>query len=97
MDVAGTLFNNLIPDVREFFISEAVQVPQRLKIDPNHQGKQRLLLFRNATAEAEKYIITIKAVVQPAGGSLHCRKFMIMTEGSPSIKTADLSRSFQYE
>ena len=40
-------FNNLIPDVREFLISEVVQVTQRIPTETNHQGKQRLLLGRN--------------------------------------------------
>ena len=30
LDIAATFFNNLSPDVRDFLISEGVQVPQRL-------------------------------------------------------------------
>ena len=30
LDIASTFFNNLSPDVREFLISEGVQVTQRL-------------------------------------------------------------------
>ena len=38
LDVAATLCNNLSPDVREFLISEEVNVPQILPMETNHQG-----------------------------------------------------------
>ena len=59
MDITGTLFNKLIPDVRDFLISEGVQVTQRLPTETNHQGNQRLLLVINASVEADKNIRTI--------------------------------------
>ena len=96
LGIAATFFNSLIPDVREFFISEGVQVPQRLPTETNHQGNQRLILVINAAVEAEKNIRTIKSAVQPAG-ILHHRTLMSIPGGSPSIKTADLSSSFQSE
>ena len=48
LEISATLFNNLIPDVREFLISEGVQVNQILPEETNHQGNKRLLLVRNA-------------------------------------------------
>ena len=47
--------------------------------------------------EAEKNIRAIKVTVKPEGGSLHHRIFMSIDGGSPSIKMAGLSSSFQYE
>ena len=94
LDIALTFFNNLSPDVRELLVSEGVQVPQRLPTETNHQGNHRLLLVINIAVEAEKKIRTIKASVQPAGGSLYHRTFMRMTGGRPSIKTAGLISSF---
>ena len=79
LDIVATFFNNLRPDVREFFISEGVQVPQRIPTETNHQGNQRLLLVINAAAEAEKKTRTIKPAVQPAGGGLRHRTFMRMS------------------
>ena len=76
LDIAATFFNKLIPYVREFLISEGVQVPQRLPTETNHQGNQRLILVQKAVVEAEKKIITIKSSVKPAGVSLHHRTFM---------------------
>ena len=95
MDIAAALFNNFSPDVKEFLISEGVQVPQILPTKTNHQGNQRLLLARKAAVESEKKTRKIKSAVQPACGSLHHRTFMRIPGGSPSIKTAGLSSSFQ--
>ena len=39
LDIAATFFNNLSPDVREFLISEGVQVPPSQPTENNHQGK----------------------------------------------------------
>ena len=97
LEISATFFNNLSPDVREFLISEGVQVPQILPTETNHQGNQRLLLVRNAALEAEKNTRTIKSAIQPAGGSFHHWTFTSMPGGIPSIKTADLSSSFQSE
>ena len=83
LDIAATLFNNLIPDVREFLISEGLQVPRIIPTETNHQGNQRLILVRNAAAGAEKNIRAIKSAVQPAGRSLHHRKFMRIPGGIP--------------
>ena len=38
LDIDATFFNNLIPDIREFLISEGVQVPPRPPTENNHQG-----------------------------------------------------------
>ena len=94
LDVTAALLNNLSPYVREFLIPEEVQVSQRLTMENNHQGNQSILLVRNAAAEVEKKTRTIKLSVQPEGGSLHHRTFMIMTGGSSSIKTSGLSSRF---
>ena len=51
--IVATFFINLSPDVREFLISEGVQVSLRLQSETNHQGNHRLLLVRNAAPEAE--------------------------------------------
>ena len=64
-DIAATYFNNFITNVREFLISEGVQVSPRPPTENNHQGNQRLVLVRNAAVKAEKKIRTIKAAVQP--------------------------------
>ena len=48
MDISETIFNNLSLDVREFLMSEGVQVPPRPPTETNHQGNQRLPLVRNA-------------------------------------------------
>ena len=52
LDIYATFFNNLIPGVIEFLISEGVQVPPRPPTENNCQGNQRFLLFRNAAVEA---------------------------------------------
>ena len=91
LDIAATFFKKLSPEVREFLISEGVQVPQRLPTENNHQGNQKLLLVRNAAVEAENKTRKIKAAVQPAGGSIHHRKFMSMPGEIPSIKKYGLS------
>ena len=38
LEISAEFFNNLSPDVREFLISEGVQVPQRLPKETNQQG-----------------------------------------------------------
>ena len=38
LDITAKLFNNFSPDVREFFISEGVQVSQILPTETNYQG-----------------------------------------------------------
>ena len=65
LDISASFFNNLIPDIREFLISEGVQIPQRIPTETNHHGNQRLILVINAAVKAEKKTITIKAPVQP--------------------------------
>ena len=85
------------PDVREFLISERVQVPPRPPTENNHQGNQRLLLVRNVAVEAEKKTRTIKAAVKPAIGSLHPKIFMGILAGKPSTQMAGLGSSFQYK
>ena len=35
LEISATFFNDLSPDVRDFLISEGVQVPQRLSIETN--------------------------------------------------------------
>ena len=97
LDISTTFFNNLITNVRELFILEGLQVPQRLTTETNHKGNQRLLLIRNAAVVAEKNTRTIKSVVKKSGEILHHRKFMSMPGVSPSTKTAGLSSSFQSE
>ena len=97
MDIAATFFNNLIPYVRDFLISEGVKVPQILSTETNHKGNHMILLARNAAVESENDIITINAAAQPVGGSLRHRTFMSMPAGSPSIKISGLSSSFEYE
>ena len=44
LKISATFSNNLIPDVREFLISEGLHVTQRLTTENNRQGKQMLLL-----------------------------------------------------
>ena len=44
LDINETFFNNLIPDVREFLISERVWVPQRPPTETNNQVNQRIIL-----------------------------------------------------
>ena len=83
LNIAAKFFKKLSPDVREFLISEGVQVTQRLPTLTNHQGNQRFLLVRNAAVEAEKKIRKIKSVVQPVCGGLHPRGFMSMPGGTP--------------
>ena len=56
LGIAETFLNNLSPNVREFLIPEGFQVPPRPLTRTNNQGKQRLLLVRNAAVEAEKKI-----------------------------------------
>ena len=97
LDIAVTFFNNLSTKVREFFISEGVQVPPRPPYKTNHQGNQRLPLVRNAAVESEKKITTIKEAVQPAIVSRHPRTFMSMLGGNPSTQMASLGSNFKYE
>ena len=83
LDIDTNLFNNLSPDIRDFLISEGVQVPPRLPTEKNHLGNQRLLLVRNAAAESENNIRTKEAAVQPASGICHPKTFMGMLVGNP--------------
>ena len=65
LELSAVFFNNLIPDVREFFISEGFQVPKKIPDENNHRVDQSLLLVRNEAVEAENNIRTTKVVVQP--------------------------------
>ena len=94
LDIDATFFNNLSPGVREFLISEGVQVTPSPPTETNHQGKQRLLLVRNVEVEAEKKTMTIKVTVQPEIGIRNPRKFMGMLGRNPSIKMAGLGSIF---
>ena len=95
--IAATFFNNLSPKVRQFLISEGVQVTPRPRTENNHQVNQRLRLVRNAEVNAEKKIRTIKAAVQPAGIIRHPKTFMGMLAGNPSTKMDGLGSRFQSE
>ena len=64
LDIAATLFNNLIPNVRDLLISEGAKVPPRPSTETNHHGNHRILLVRNAEIEAEKKIRAIRAAVK---------------------------------
>ena len=97
MDIAATFFNNFGPNVREFLISEDVQVLQRSPTENNHQGKQRLLLVINASVESEKRIRTIKSAVQTARRIRHPKTFMGTIAGNPSTQMAGLDSRFQSE
>ena len=97
LDIAASFLNNLSPYVSEFLISEGVQVTRRLPTETNHYGNQRIILVRNAALKAEKINRTIKASVQPAGGSLYHQIFMRMPGKISSINPPGLSSSFQYE
>ena len=94
LGIAENFFNNLSPNVKEFLISEGVQVPPRPKSGNNHQGNQRLPLVRNAAVEAEKKTRIIKAAVQPASGSRHPKKLTGMLAGNPSTQMSGLGRAF---
>ena len=48
LDISATFFNNLSPDVKEFIISEWVEVLPRPPTETNHQVNQRILLVKNA-------------------------------------------------
>ena len=54
LDIAATIFNNLIPDMREFLISEGFHITQRTPNKTNHQVNN-----------AENKTRTIKAEVGP--------------------------------
>ena len=81
--ISAKSFNNLSPDVREFLISEGVQVNYRLPTETNLQGNQRLILVRNSAAEEKNKTKTVKLSVLPAGGGLHHRTFMRIPRESP--------------
>ena len=95
LDIFATLFNNLGPEVRELLISEGVQAPPRPPTEKNHQGKQRLILVKNAAVEAEKNTRTIKVAVQPAIGSRHPRKLIGTIGRNPSTKMDGLCSRFR--
>ena len=75
-----TFFNEFSTKVRKLLISEGVQVPPRIPTETNYQGKQRILLFRRASAKEENNTKTIKVSVQPAGGICNPCTFMGMME-----------------
>ena len=97
LDVSGTFFNNLSPDVREFLISEGVQVPPRPPTETNHQGNHRLLLVINETVKPEKKFRTTKAAVQPVSGSHYPKTFMGVLAENPSSKISVFGSIFQSE
>ena len=84
--ISATFFNYLIPDCREFLISEGIQITPPPPIETNRQGNQSLILVINATVEEENNIITIKAAVHPAVVNLNHKKYMSMPGGGGSIK-----------
>ena len=49
LNITATFFNNLIPNVREFLISEGIQIPPKLPTETTHQRNQRLILVINAS------------------------------------------------
>ena len=51
LDITANVFNDLSPDIREFLITEGVQVPLKIPMETNYQGKQMLLFVRNSAAE----------------------------------------------
>ena len=95
LDISGTFFNNLSPDVINLLISEGVQVTPRPSTENNHQGNQRLLLVRNASVESENKTRTIKAAVKPSTGIRHTKTFMGMLAEIPSTQISGLGSSFQ--
>ena len=95
--ITATFFKILSPNIREFLISERVQVPPRTITKIDHQGNHKLLLIRNAAVEAENKTRTIKVAVQPEKGNFHTRKFMVLFGGNPSIQMGDLGSSFKSE
>ena len=84
MDIYEIFFKNLIPDVKEFLVSDGFQVPPRPPTENNHQGNQRGPLVINAAEEAEKNIITIKAALQPSIRRRHTKTFMGVLVGNTS-------------
>ena len=97
LETSATFFNRLIPDVRDFLISEGVQVTPRPPSENNHQGNQRLLLDRNAAVEAENKTRTIKPSVKPESGVCHYKTFTGMIGGNPSAQMYGLGSIFQSE
>ena len=63
--------------------------------ETNYQGKQRLHLVGNASAESEKKTIKIKVELKPEIGGHHPSKFMVILRGNQSIKMAGLVSSFK--
>ena len=51
LDITANVFNDLSPDIREFLITEGVQVPLKIPMETNHQGNQMLLFVRNSAPE----------------------------------------------
>ena len=94
LDIDATLFNKSSTDVREFLISERVQVTQRPPTENNHQVNQSILFVINMAVESEKNIITVKAAAQPAIGSRHPKTFMGMLARNTSTQMAGLGNSF---
>ena len=95
IDTAEKVFNNLSPNMREFLISEGVQVPPRPPTETNHQGNQMFFLVRNAAVEAENKTRTIKALVQPESRIHHTITLIGMLGGKPSINMAGLGIIFK--
>ena len=75
-------------------MSEVVQVPTRIPVDIKNQGKQRLMLVKNAALDTEKIIRMVKASVHPAGGSCNTRTLIRILGVIPSIQTAVLGGGF---
>ena len=95
MEISAAFFNNLSPDIREFLISEGVQVPPRPPTENNHQEKQKVLLVKNAALKAENNIRKINVAVKLESGRRHPRKFMGMLGGNPLIQMDGFCGSFQ--
>ena len=83
LDISATFFKKLSLKIREFLISEGVQVPLRPPTENNYQGNQRIILVSIAAVESEKKIRTIEASVKPASGSRYNKIFMGMPAGNP--------------
>ena len=96
LDIFATFFNNLIPDVRELFISEGFKVPPSPPTETNLQGNQILFLVKNAALEAETKR-TIKLAVQPARGGHHPSIFVRILGLNPSIQMMELVIRLQAE
>ena len=97
LEITATFLKKSSPGVREFLISEGVQVPPRHPTEDNSQGNQRLLLVMNATVESEKNTRKIKTAVQAASGSRHPKKSLGTLVGNPSTQMDGFSSSFKFD